>query len=111
MNFKRSLVLLSLCGVLALTGCMTSILPLEKPYSGNSSRPGTTASATGGAASRMPSQNNSPDTLSGVRVYYSGEGSLLTFETANQYEFRYKIFDSKPQLSAGQDRLRLASYQ
>lgn len=103
MNFKRSLVLLSLCGVLALTGCMTSILPLEKPYSGNSSRPGNTASATGGAASRMPSQNNSPDTLSGVRVYYSGEGSLLTFETANQYEFRYKIFDSKPQLSAGQD--------
>lgn len=49
------------------------------------------------------SQNNRPENLSGVRVYYSGEGSMLTFETVNQYEFRYKIFDSKPELKPGDD--------
>lgn len=103
MNFKRLLALISLCAVLTLTGCMTSILPLERPYLGNSATPGSTAGPSGGAASRMPSQNNRPENLSGVRVYYSGEGSMLTFETVNQYEFRYKIFDSKPELKPGDD--------
>lgn len=103
MNFKRMLVLLSLVLSLSLTGCMTSILPLERPYSAATTiQPGETG-ATGGAVTHMPSQDTQPGELSGVRVYYSGEGNILTFETANEYEFRYKIFDSRPELNVGQD--------
>lgn len=103
MNFKRTLVLISLAFVLTLTGCMTSILPLEKPFSATSTDGPVETVATDGAVTHMPSQNTRPGELSGVRVYYSGEGSILTFETVNEYDFRYKIFDSRPELSVGQD--------
>ena len=88
MNFKRTLVLISLAFVLTLTGCMTSILPLEKPFSATSTDGPVETVATDGAVTHMPSQNTRPGELSGGRVYYSGEGSILTFETVNEYEFR-----------------------
>lgn len=106
MNFKQALIPVCLCAVLTLSGCMTGITPLKRPSSGTTADVSNTAQSTDGPAgvvTRVPSQNTLPGELTGVRVYWSGEGNDLIFETVNEYSFRYKIFDSAPELSAGQD--------